>query len=233
MEADNVQEHESGAQQVSEAIPNQETPSKLVSIPIIVLPGSAQQQDATPKQAGQQTEERIQTEEQAEHEESQELEHSGFVKEAEFITQATSWAKMAGTLGDSSKTIDLKPENKPSGAAPRLKPVGRIPQVEKRGEPLANQMRLVFLMNLPSNITLTDISDGIQEGPLVSITFNNDADTGSRFAGIIFQNAEDAEAFHKVLCNEKIAKAPERFKFIADSAISEIPVPASVQIHSN
>jgi len=143
----------------------------------------------------------------------------------ESTSQATSWAKMAGTLADSQKTLNLKPENQPSGAGPRLKPVGRIPPVEKRGEVLANQLRLVFLMNLPSNITLTDISDGIQEGPVVSITFNNDADTGSRFAGIIFQNAGDAVAFHNVLCSEKLAKAPQRFKFIVDSAISEEPVP--------
>jgi len=230
-----MQERKFGAQQVPKARPEPEKRSNLVPIPKIVLPDSAHKQKIPPTQAGQQAEEHehavAETEMQAEHKAQErieaELSSSTAIQEPGFTTQATSWAKMAGTLTSTNRTIDLKTENKPSGAAPRLKPVGRIPHVEKRGEPVAKQLRLVFLMNLPPNITLSDISDGIQEGPIVSITFNNDADTGSRFAGVIFQNAEDAEAFHIVLRNEKIAKTPGRFKFVVDSAISEDPIAVS------
>jgi hypothetical protein len=68
-----------------------------------------------------------------------------------------------------SRTIDLHPENKSVTAAPRLRPIGRIPSIaESREEPQVEQSRLVFLLGLPQNITLEDVSDAVREGPLVS-----------------------------------------------------------------
>ena len=87
-----------------------------------------------------------------------------------FVSQATTWASIAQIMGSSpSRTIDLHPENKSVAAAPRLRPIGRIPSIaESREEPQVEQSRLVFLLGLPQNITLEDVSDAVREGPLVS-----------------------------------------------------------------
>ena len=136
----------------------------------------------------------------------------------EFTTQAVSWAKIAGTVSPKSRNIDLHPENKPISAAPRLQPIGRIPSISsmQNVEPMTEQMRIVFLLNLPQTMTLTDVSNAIQEGPLMSIRFGVDANNGKRYAGVIFQYARDAENFYNVLCKERVESRPNRFRFIAD-----------------
>ena len=108
--------------------------------------------------------------------------------------QATSWANIANTADPSSSNVDLRPENKATSSAPRLKPVGRIPSVPgaQANEELLEQMRVVFLMNLPNTITLVDVSNAIIEGPICSIRFGNNTDDNSRYAGVIVQSAYDS-----------------------------------------
>ena len=136
----------------------------------------------------------------------------------EFNIQAVSWAKIAGTVSPKSRTIDLHPDHKPAVTVPRLQPVGRIPSVAsiQGAEAMTEQMRVIFLLNLPQTMTLQDISNAIEEGPLMSIRFGVDANNGKRYAGVIFQNARDAEAFYSVLCKERVESRPNRFRFIAD-----------------
>jgi hypothetical protein len=135
----------------------------------------------------------------------------------------SSWADVAGGLDAISKTIDLRPESKVATAAPRLKPVGRIPSSTdiRNVEPLIDQARIVFLLELPQHLTLANISDAIKEGtldrqdfativkhvrlliarlsgPIHTIQFAVTEDTKDRFCGIIFQYARDAEAFFQV-----------------------------------
>ncbi|KUJ24421.1 uncharacterized protein LY89DRAFT_634522 [Mollisia scopiformis] len=133
-----------------------------------------------------------------------------------FVTQASSWANIAGT--DPNITfIDLKPTRRREG--PRLKSVGRIPQVVRTVN--QNVARLVFLFNLPSTITATDITNAIKEGPLVKMQFGFDADTKARYCGVIFQNPRDAADFEAVLDKEKKDSKPDRFRFIVEHARAE------------
>lgn len=114
-----------------------------------------------------------------------------------------------------------------------LPTVGRTPVVTKNtpaGEPMIQQMRLIFLIDLPSNMTLQKISDGIKEGPLVSIRMGTNEDDGKKYAGIIFQYSEDAEAFFQVLCKERRDSNPKRFHFIVDVARGEQAIPADETI---
>ncbi|KAF4637463.1 hypothetical protein G7Y89_g621 [Cudoniella acicularis] len=143
-----------------------------------------------------------------------------------FTTQAASWANIAGTASPNSRIIDLHPAGKAS-AGPRLKPVGRIPSISKlgSGEAMVDQMRVVFLLDLPQNLGLQDISDAVTEGPLRSINFGVDETKNTRFAGVVFQYAKDAELFYQTLCKERIDSRPERFKFVVEAIRGE-PFPA-------
>jgi hypothetical protein len=78
-------------------------------------------------------------------------------------------------------------------------------------------MRVVFLLNLPNNLSLQDVSNGVQEGPLVQIAFGFDEVEQAKFAGVVFQYARDAEVFHQVLQKERAESRPERFRFIVDA----------------
>ncbi|KAG4436041.1 hypothetical protein IFR05_008473 [Cadophora sp. M221] len=131
--------------------------------------------------------------------------------------QPSSWANIASSSDPDTRIIELRPEHKSSNVGPRLIPVGRIPKVvSTREEPLTEQMRLVFLLNLPNTIGLQEITQAIQEGPLVRIQFGVDTDNQARFVGIIFQHAIHAEAFQNVLIKERERSRPERFRFIVD-----------------
>ncbi|KAH8679758.1 hypothetical protein BGZ60DRAFT_503473 [Tricladium varicosporioides] len=138
-----------------------------------------------------------------------------------FTSQVASWARIAGTASPNSRVIELHPR---TGATPRLKPIGRIPSISspRDGEAMTDQMRVVFLLDLPPTIGLQDISDAVQEGPLRSINFGTDDTTNedkvSRYAGVVFQFARDAEMFYAALCKEKADSRPYRFKFIVDAA---------------
>lgn len=96
-------------------------------------------------------------------------------------------------------------------------------------ESQADQMRVVFLLNLPNNLTLQDVSNGVQEGPLVQISFGFDEVEQARFAGVVFQYAKDAELFHQVLLKEKAESRPERFRFIME-AVRGDPFPTDERI---
>ncbi len=75
---------------------------------------------------------------------------------------------------------------------------------------------MIFLLNLPHNVGLSDVSNAVQEGPLVRIQFGYDQEENTRFAGVIFQHAKDAEAFYDVLMQERQESRPDRFRFIVD-----------------
>ncbi|KAH7319442.1 hypothetical protein BKA65DRAFT_409558 [Rhexocercosporidium sp. MPI-PUGE-AT-0058] len=148
-------------------------------------------------------------------------------------TQPSSWANIASSsLDPDTRIIELHPEHKSSNVGPRLNPIGRIPMViNTREEPLNEQMRLIFLLNLPNNIGLQEITQAVQEGPLVRIQFGYDNDNHARFVGIIFQYASHAEAFHNVLIKERERSRPERFRFIVDVVRGDA-VPADDTIRS-
>ncbi|KAG9233548.1 hypothetical protein BJ875DRAFT_42246 [Amylocarpus encephaloides] len=133
-----------------------------------------------------------------------------------FITQAVSWANIAGIANPSSRNIDIQPTAKPTTA--RLKPVGRIPSISSNNESHTDQIRVVHLLNIPPNLTLQGVSDAVQEGPLRCIQFATDEEAGTRYAGIVFQTARDAEQFYQVLVRERTESRPNRFKFIVDAA---------------
>jgi hypothetical protein len=139
------------------------------------------------------------------------------VKEAAPAPPISSWAAITASANPDTKVIDLKPEQR--AAAPRLKPVGRIPSVTRTDR--KDNRRLVFLFNLPSTITATDISNAVIEGPLVKIQFGIDDNTKKRFCGVIFQNSHDAAAFQESLDKERRLSKPERFRFIVDHARDE------------
>ncbi|KAH7403250.1 hypothetical protein BKA64DRAFT_641251 [Cadophora sp. MPI-SDFR-AT-0126] len=147
-------------------------------------------------------------------------------------TQPSSWANIASASDPDTRVIDLHPEHKNSKAAPRLDPTGRIPHVvNSLEEPVHEQHRLIFLLNLPNNISLQDITQAVTEGPLVRIQFGYDNDNNARFVGIIFQYAAHANAFYNVLIKEREKSRPERFRFIVDVVRGE-PIAADDIIRS-
>jgi hypothetical protein len=153
--------------------------------------------------------------------------------EKRFVPLASSWATVASAANPSTNVVELRPTRSVPG---RLRPVGRIPSVvrtERRNAPIpelqSEKMRVVFLLNLPNNLTLQDVSNGVQEGPLVQISFGFDEVEQARFAGVVFQYARDAELFHQVLLKEKAESRPERFRFIME-AVRGDPFPSDERI---
>lgn len=152
---------------------------------------------------------------------------------APFVPISTSWANIASAANPNTGIVELHPTRPvPS----RLQPVGRIPSVVRSErhnivipESQAEQMRVVFLLNLPNNLSLQDVSNGVQEGPLVQIAFGFDEVEQAKFAGVVFQYARDAEVFHQVLQKERAESRPERFRFIVD-AVRGDPFPADEAI---
>jgi hypothetical protein len=155
------------------------------------------------------------------------------VTAAPFVPISTSWANIASAANPSTSIVELHPTRPVSS---RLQPVGRIPSVVRSerhnvvsAESQSEQMRVVFLLNLPNNLTLQDVSNGVQEGPLVQIAFGFDELEQAKFAGVVFQYARDAEVFHQVLLKERAESRPERFRFIVD-AVRGDPFPADEAI---
>ena len=147
-------------------------------------------------------------------------------------THTSSWANIASASDPDTRIIDLHPEHKSITAAPRLNPTGRIPKVVNfLEEPIEEQQRLIFLLNLPNNIGLQDITNAVNEGPLVRIQFGYDNDNQARFVGIIFQYANHATEFYNVLMKERERSRPERFRFIVDVVRGD-PLPADDIIRS-
>jgi len=113
--------------------------------------------------------------------------------------------------------FNMHPENKTTSAAPRISaPVNPKVVAHQEGERLEEQLRTVFIFNLPQNITLQNVSDAISEGSVLMIQFMQDADNGRRFVGIVFQYARDANTFREVLLKERADRQPGRFRFIAE-----------------
>ncbi|KAI9047587.1 hypothetical protein LZ554_008300 [Drepanopeziza brunnea f. sp. 'monogermtubi'] len=143
----------------------------------------------------------------------------------------SSWANIASSSDPKTTIINLHPQRKTSQPMRRLTPTGRIPQVvDTSEEPLCDQMRLIFLLNLPQHLTLVDVSKAVCEGPLNKIQFGFDQDSNARFCGIIFQHATDADVFFHVLQKERRESRPERFRFIVDVVRGEpLPVDESIK----
>lgn len=144
-------------------------------------------------------------------------------------TPKSSWANIAISANPDSEIINLHPPRHSIG--PRVKPAGRIPNAPSAvsDEPLIEQARLVFLLDMPLNMTLQEVSDAVLEGPLRSIIFGMDEIKGQRYVGILFQYAQDAESFYQVLCKERADSRPGRFKFVVD-AIRGDPFPMDATI---
>ncbi|TVY41351.1 hypothetical protein LOCC1_G005647 [Lachnellula occidentalis] len=145
-------------------------------------------------------------------------------------TPASSWANIALTANPDSEIINLHPPAR-AFTGPRVKPAGRFtsgPSVIS-DEPLVDQARVVFLLDMPRHLTLQEVSDAVVEGPLRSITFSTDESNGKPYVGIIFQYAQDSESFYQVLCKERADSRPGRFKFVVD-AIRGDPFPMDANI---
>jgi hypothetical protein len=141
-----------------------------------------------------------------------------------FVPVATSWANIASAANPSTSVVELHPVTR--SASGRLLSIGRIPTVVRTEraivhESQSEQMRVVFLLNLPHNLTMKDISDGVKEGPLVQIAFGTDEETQARYCGVVFQYARDAEMFHQVLQKERAESRPDRFRFTMDAVRGE------------
>ncbi|KAF5872097.1 putative peptide-methionine -s-oxide reductase protein [Botrytis fragariae] len=150
-----------------------------------------------------------------------------------FKTQVSTWAAIVSSASPNHRNVDLHPSTPRSGR--RLNSIGRIPSLPPSKpmihEALSQQARVVLILNIPSTMTLSDISNAIHEGPIVCIRFGIDSDTGKRFSGIVFQHASDAQSFFSVLLAEREAQAPNRFRFIADCVRGE-PFPINDDIIS-
>lgn len=145
-------------------------------------------------------------------------------------TVTSSWANIALTANPDTKIINLHPPLRAS-AGPRVKPVGtNVPSVVS-DENMVDQARVVFLVDMPKNLTTQQVSDAIIEGPLRSIVIRMDETKGSLYAGVIFQFALDAEAFYQVLCKERADSRPGRFNFVVE-AIRGDPFPMDFAIKS-
>ncbi|EKD18486.1 uncharacterized protein L3040_007491 [Drepanopeziza brunnea f. sp. 'multigermtubi'] len=143
----------------------------------------------------------------------------------------SSWANIASSSDPKTTIIDLHPQQrKTSQPTRRLNPIGRIPQVvDTSEEPLCDQMRVIFLLNLPQHLTLLDVSNAVCEGPLAKIQFGSDQDSNTRFCGIVFQYATDADVFFHAMQKERRESRPERFRFIVEVVRGD-PLPADESI---
>ncbi|KAF7911441.1 uncharacterized protein EAF01_002948 [Botrytis porri] len=150
-----------------------------------------------------------------------------------FKTQVSTWAAIVSSASPNHRNVDLHPSTPRSGR--RLNSIGRIPALPPSKtmihETLSQQARVVLILNIPSTMTLSDISNAIHEGPIVCIRFGIDSDTGKRFSGIVFQHAADAHSFFSVLLAEREAQSPNRFRSIADCVRGE-PFPINDDIIS-
>ncbi|KAL2063630.1 hypothetical protein VTL71DRAFT_5435 [Oculimacula yallundae] len=144
----------------------------------------------------------------------------------------SSWANIASSSDPKTRVIDLHPEHKSNNVGPRINTQGQTPTVvDSRAEPLADQMRLIFILNLPHNIGLHEITQAVTEGPLVKIQFAYDEDTKDRFVGIIFLYADHADVFYNALIRERERSRPVKFRFIVD-VVKGDPYPADDNIRS-
>lgn len=92
-----------------------------------------------------------------------------------FMPQTVTWANVVKAAKEEQGDFSIKPHlGKLPGSAPRLNPVGRIPNVNntRPAESMAEQMRVVFLLNVPDSLTVADISHAVREGSLVSQSNN-------------------------------------------------------------
>lgn len=147
-----------------------------------------------------------------------------------FVSQTSSWAAIAGRSQPENQIIDVQVTRRAhANPTSRIPSIGSVRSVDANTEPLEEQKRVILLLNLPNNIHLKDVSDAVREGPLVKIVFGQNDDDKTRYAGIIFQNACDANRFYEVLQKERRLSRPDRFRFIVDVVIGD-PFPMNEDI---
>ncbi|RFU32748.1 hypothetical protein B7463_g3612, partial [Scytalidium lignicola] len=160
------------------------------------------------------------------------------VNQASLATKPSglSWAAVAGSPLKNSRVIDLRPRETLETAntlnSSPNKNINTSRHIEQASEisspePKEVQMRVVFLLDIPNNITYEIVSDAIHEGPLHSIRFGINGDNNSRFCGIVFRYSSDARKFYASLQvnegeNPHIAR---RFRWNVKSAMGP-PFPA-------
>lgn len=145
---------------------------------------------------------------------------------------SSSWANIAGRDPPDATLIELQPRKRRSlRLTHRIPSIGSIRSVDVNAEPLAEQKRVILLLNLPNNITLKDISDAVREGSLNKIVFGINEEDKTRYAGIIFHKAAHADDFYYILQRERELSRPHRFRFIVDVCVGE-PFPANDEIRA-
>ncbi|KAI9797295.1 MAG: hypothetical protein M1835_001313 [Candelina submexicana] len=137
-------------------------------------------------------------------------------------TTKISWAKMAAVPSGGPKTINLRPQ--PSSVTNPVKATSKVVSVTEgpgSSSPIKEsqtaQSRVIWLINCPANMALKDVSDGIHEGPLVSICIVDDYDPvrcPGRAACVIFKDAQDALAFYH--SNNKMVFTNSRGRYVSD-----------------
>ena len=156
-------------------------------------------------------------------------------------TSATkvSWAKMAAVPSGGPKTINLRAQ--PPSVSTRGKAPGKgvsaalgPDSTSATKEPQISQSRIVWLIGCPANMTLHDVSNGIHEGPLVSICIVDDFDPvrcPGRAACVIFKEAQDALSFYH--SNNKMVFTNNRGRYVSDVRFElGLPYPADDNIRS-
>ncbi|KAI9812966.1 MAG: hypothetical protein M1832_006445 [Thelocarpon impressellum] len=132
---------------------------------------------------------------------------------------ALSWARVAA-LEDQDRNVALSITTEAMAAAtatfqrehaPKYAP-GRVPSGPGLTAPAVREteeesQRVVWIMHCPTNLKLSAISAGINEGPIMSIVFARDRETQMRAACVIFQRAEHARALlanHELRCQNSL-----------------------------
>ena len=133
---------------------------------------------------------------------------------------ASSWASIA-KAGD-TKVIDIASFST-TNQVNRLRAINRVrsgtgPPIT---EPEHEQLRLVFILNVPQTLKFQDLENAIKEGPLRSMHFGMDETNESRYAGVVFHKAADAEEFVRILQLEKLRSRPGRFNWCPEVVRSE------------
>ncbi|KZF24451.1 hypothetical protein L228DRAFT_245382 [Xylona heveae TC161] len=112
---------------------------------------------------------------------------------------AATWAKVAAikptepvSFGRSQRSATFPLSNGPA------RPTRKY-SVARQSEPIAEQGRVVWLVNCPEKMTLREVSKKIIEGALMSVVFVDDHDEicPGRAACVIFQKAEAAQEFYE------------------------------------
>lgn len=142
----------------------------------------------------------------------------------------SSWAKITSKDVSETKSYSIRPAIEPSRRrSSAARGNGFIP-LGRPKEAVELQHRVIFIINLPPNITLQKVSDAISEGPVASIRFGTNPDDNKPYVGIVFQNAADADAFHLIMKREQREQRARRFTFMPEVLRGDLhPIDSVIQ----